>query len=164
VAEDHHPGGHAARWSSRLGQLPQQAVHRRERTDRLGPERGLAALPALDLPVESPVRDARPRREVNVGQELGRHDQRGTPQVIGGSPGIRQVAVRIPQRAVHDDQQALDAVARRGEGTRRMAQQPPSPFTIIPYRDPLVGERPGGLVLLVVPDSKGRARPYRSRH
>jgi hypothetical protein len=38
-------------------QLVEQAVHGAERTDRRGPERGIAALPALDFPVQGAVRD-----------------------------------------------------------------------------------------------------------
>jgi hypothetical protein len=109
--------------SSRPGQFQQQVIHRGERADRLGPERGLATLPALDLPVQRAAREVGPRHEVNVGQELGRHDQRGSILVTGSGLSVRQAAAGVPQRAVHDDQQALDAITRHVEGTRRVAQQ-----------------------------------------
>jgi hypothetical protein len=86
-----------------------KAVHCCEGADRRGPERSFAALPALDVPVKRANRRALKRFDTNVGEELRRHHESRGTEIVGGGPCMREVSVRIPERAVNDDNETLDA-------------------------------------------------------
>ena len=102
--------------------------------------------------------------EVNISKERRRDDQGARTRPLGGGAGVAQVTVRIPQRAMHTDEEALDIPVWHVEGARRMAQQQ-ARFAVVPHFDVLVAERSRRLVPLVCSEWRrpGPARP-RFRH